>query len=98
MEEKDAIVVGARCAGSTLALSLASRGWGVALVDRDSFPSETISTHLIFPNTLARFASIGVLDTLHASHDVPTLGFRIIAHGHDIAGRFTPVDGFEGAA
>src|SRR3954453_5389732 len=98
MEERDAIVVGARCAGSTLALSLARRGWDVAMVDRDSFPSETVSTHLIFPNTLARFASLGVLDTLNASHDVPMLGFRIIAHGHEIAGRFTPVEGFEGAA
>jgi 2-polyprenyl-6-methoxyphenol hydroxylase-like FAD-dependent oxidoreductase len=98
MEEKDAIIVGSRCAGSTLALSLVKRGWDVALIDRDTFPSETISTHLIFPNTLARFESLGVLDSLRASHDVPMLGFRIIAHGHDIAGHFTPVEGFEGAA
>ena len=96
--EKDAVVVGARCAGGTLALSLAERGWDVALVDRDSFPSETISTHLIFPNTLARFAQLGILDTLLAAHEVPLLEFRIIALGHDIAGGFTPVDGFDRAA
>ena len=29
MEEHDAIVVGARCAGSALAIGLARRGWDV---------------------------------------------------------------------
>jgi flavin-dependent dehydrogenase len=77
VEEKDAIVVGARCAGSTLALKLARAGMDVAVVDRDAFPSETISTHLIFPNTLARFEELGVLDTLRARHEVPMLRFRI---------------------
>jgi hypothetical protein len=54
MEEKDAVIVGARCAGSTLAIELAGRGWDVVMVDRDTFPSDTISTHMMFPNTLAR--------------------------------------------
>ncbi len=53
--EFDAVVVGARCAGATLGLALARRGWSVLLVDRDTFPSETVSTHFLFPNTLARF-------------------------------------------
>ncbi|HVD40644.1 MAG TPA: NAD(P)/FAD-dependent oxidoreductase [Solirubrobacterales bacterium] len=96
--EKDAIVVGARCAGSTLALELARAGLDVVVVDRDRFPSETISTHLIFPNTLARFEELGVLDTLRAAHAVPLLGFRLLALGHDIAGDFTPVGGFDRAA
>src|SRR5690349_20194909 len=98
MQEKDAIVVGARCAGSTLALELARAGLDVVVVDRDRFPSETVSTHLIFPNTLARFEGLGVLDTLRAAHEVPLLGFRLLALGHDIAGAFTPVDGFDRAA
>ncbi len=68
------------------------------LVDRDTFPSETVSTHLIFPNTLARMEQLGVLDTLLAAHDVPILGFRIIGFGHESAGRFTPLDGFDHAA
>jgi 2-polyprenyl-6-methoxyphenol hydroxylase-like FAD-dependent oxidoreductase len=97
MQEKDAIVVGARCAGSTLALELARAGLDVVVVDRDRFPSETISTHLIFPNTLTRFEELGVLDTLRAAHEVPLLGFRLLALGHDIAGGFTPVGGFDRA-
>jgi glycine/D-amino acid oxidase-like deaminating enzyme len=34
MEEKDAVIVGARCAGATLAIELARRDWDVLLVDR----------------------------------------------------------------
>lgn len=96
--EKDAVVVGARCAGSVLALALAERGWDVLVVDRDTFPSETVSTHLLFPNTLARLAQLGVLDRLLAAHEVPMLTFRIVGLGHEIAGRFTPIEGFDGAA
>jgi flavin-dependent dehydrogenase len=49
----DAIVVGARCAGSPTAMLLARRGWKVLVVDRASFPSDTISTHLLHPPGVA---------------------------------------------
>jgi 2-polyprenyl-6-methoxyphenol hydroxylase-like FAD-dependent oxidoreductase len=98
MEERDAIVVGARCAGGTLATALARRGLDVLLVDRDEFPSETLSTHLLYPNTLARLRQLGILDTLEAAHEVPLLGFRMSALGHGFGGRFTPIDGFDGCA
>jgi flavin-dependent dehydrogenase len=94
----DAVIVGARCAGSTLALALAQRGWDVLVVERGSFPSETVSTHFVFPNTLARFQALGVLDTLRARHELPLLGFRIVGLGHPSAGAFTPIDGFDRAA
>ncbi|HEX2392774.1 MAG TPA: NAD(P)/FAD-dependent oxidoreductase [Solirubrobacterales bacterium] len=97
-EQREAIVVGARCAGSTLALALARRGCDVLLIDRDTFPSETTSTHLIFPNTLARFEQLGVLDRLRAAHQVPLLESRIVGFGHRCTGPFTPVDGFDRAA
>jgi 2-polyprenyl-6-methoxyphenol hydroxylase-like FAD-dependent oxidoreductase len=97
-QQRDAIVVGARCAGATLALALAQRGCDVVLIDRESFPSETISTHLIFPNTLARFERLGVLETLRAAHEVPLLESRIVGFGHECVGGFTPVDGFDRAA
>jgi 2-polyprenyl-6-methoxyphenol hydroxylase-like FAD-dependent oxidoreductase len=97
MEEKDAVIVGARCAGSTLAIALAERGWDVALVDRDRFPSDTVSTHLCYPNTVARFAQLGVLDRLRAAHRIDFLESRMIGLGHVIEGRYTPIDGFDGA-
>ena len=49
----DAIVVGARCAGTTVATVMAHAGRRVLLVDRDEFPSDTVSTHQLFPNSLA---------------------------------------------
>jgi 2-polyprenyl-6-methoxyphenol hydroxylase-like FAD-dependent oxidoreductase len=95
MSETDAVIVGARCAGSTLATALVQRGWDVTLVDRDTFPSDMISTNLIFPNTLERLESLGILDTLFGSHEVPMLEFRIVGFGHENAGPFTPVGGFD---
>ena len=43
----DAIVVGARCAGSPTAMLLARKGYRVLLLDKAGFPSDTLSTHYI---------------------------------------------------
>jgi uncharacterized protein (TIGR03083 family) len=87
----DAIVVGARCAGATLATLLARAGWRVLLVDRDGFPSDTVSTHLMFPDTLQRLDELGVMDRLNATHDIPLLRFSWRVLGHEVAGEFTPM-------
>ena len=60
----DAIIVGARCAGSPTAMLLARQGFKVLLVDRASFPSDTISTHILWPHgaeILARWGLLGAL-------------------------------------
>ena len=57
----DAIVVGACCAGSVLAARLASAGWKVLLAGRATGPGATVSTHVLFPHTLARRAARGVM-------------------------------------
>jgi 2-polyprenyl-6-methoxyphenol hydroxylase-like FAD-dependent oxidoreductase len=93
--EKDAVIVGARCAGSTLAIELARKDWDVLFVDRDTFPSETISTHGVYPNTLARFEQLGVMDTLRASHEVPLLASRLVGLGNEVVGTYTPIDGYD---
>jgi len=98
VKDVDAVIVGARCAGSTLALALAQHGWDAVLVDRDTFPSDTAATHLIFPNTLARLEQLGVLNALLSAHDVPMLEFRIVGLGNEIEGSFTPIEGFDRAA
>ena len=46
----DAIVVGARCSGSPTAMLLARKGLTVLLVDKATFPSDTISTHILWPH------------------------------------------------
>lgn len=63
----DAIVVGARCAGSPTAMLLARRGYRVLLVDRATFPSDIISTHVVHPRAIAALSRWGLLDRLIAT-------------------------------
>ena len=91
----DVVVVGGRCAGSVLALRLARAGARVAIVDRDELGSDTLSTHALFPNAVARLDELGLLAPLLARHDVPFLRYRLRVLGHETVGSFTPVDGFD---
>ena len=61
---RDAIVVGARCAGSPTAMLLARHGFDVLLVDKTTFPSDTISTHIVWPHGAEILARWGLLRTL----------------------------------
>lgn len=63
----DVIVVGARCAGSPLAMLLARKGYEVLVVDRATFPSDTLSTHVVHPHGVAALARWGLADRLVAS-------------------------------
>ena len=67
MNQYDAIVVGARCAGSPTGMLLARKGYRVLVVDRATFPSDTISTHLVHPPGVASLRRWGLLDKLVAS-------------------------------
>ena len=60
----DVIVVGARCAGSPAAMLLARKGYEVLLVDRATFPSDTLSTHFIQQPGVALLARWGLLDAV----------------------------------
>ncbi len=64
----DAIIVGARCAGSPTAMLLARKGYRVLLVDRTTFPDDTISTHIVWPPGVARLKRWGLLDRVAASN------------------------------
>jgi 2-polyprenyl-6-methoxyphenol hydroxylase-like FAD-dependent oxidoreductase len=63
----DAIVVGARCAGSPTAMLLARQGHRVLMVDRATFPSDTVSTQLLHPPAIAALRRWDVLDDVLAS-------------------------------
>src|SRR3954447_23232780 len=63
----DAIVIGARCAGSPTAMLLAREGHRVLVVDRATFPSDTVSTHFIHAKGVAALRRWGVLDQVVAS-------------------------------
>ena len=63
----DAIVVGARCAGSPTAMLLARKGYRILLLDRAGFPSDTLSTHYIHQPGVAKLHRWGLLDRVVAS-------------------------------
>src|SRR4051812_17227668 len=66
-ESYDAIVIGARCAGSPTAMLLARKGYRVLLLDRATFPSDAVSTHFIHAPGMAALERWGLRDTLAAS-------------------------------
>ena len=81
---RDAIVVGARCAGAATAMLLARKGYDVLLVDRARFPSDTVSTHVIHPPGLTALRRWGLLDDLVADRLPVAAGvhLRLRAAGH----------------
>ena len=90
----DVIVVGARCAGSPLAMLLARKGYSVLLVDRATFPSEqTMSTHLVWQDGANRLRKWGLLDKVAASNCPPMSSFFIDFRDFTLAGEPTPADG-----
>ena len=57
----DVVIVGARCAGATLATFLARAGASVLVLDKDRLPSDQIlSTHTIHPPGLDVLDDVGV--------------------------------------
>jgi flavin-dependent dehydrogenase len=70
--EYDALIVGGRAAGGSLALLLARQGRRVIVADRDEFPSDTMSTHFM------NLAAVGALKRLGVLDDVLEAKFRRI--------------------
>ena len=67
----DTIVVGARCAGSPTAMLLARKGYRVLLVDKATFPSDSMSTHYIHQPGVAHLARWGLLEHVVATNCPP---------------------------
>lgn len=91
----DAVVVGARCAGSAVATVAARAGRRVLLVDRDEFPSDTVSTHQLFPDSLHLLDRLGVGERLRAEHELRPVRYSWRVLGHAVAGGFTPQGGHD---
>jgi flavin-dependent dehydrogenase len=91
--EYDAIVVGARCAGSPTAMLLARSGHRVLLVDRATFPSDTMSTHLIHVTGVAALKRWRLLDELAATGPPPIATYSYDFGPFGISGSPRPCDG-----
>ena len=76
--EYDAIIVGARVAGSLLASLLGERGHKILLLDRAKFPSDTLSTHFFRAPALRAFQAAGVLDQVLAVAPRLTVNYNAI--------------------
>jgi flavin-dependent dehydrogenase len=63
----DVVVVGARCAGAPLAALLAGQGLKVALVERATFPRDTLSTHVFQAPATAFLDRLGVTERIRAT-------------------------------
>jgi 2-polyprenyl-6-methoxyphenol hydroxylase-like FAD-dependent oxidoreductase len=89
----DAIVVGARCAGSPAAMLLARRGYRVLLVDRATFPSDTVSTHLVHAPGVAALDRWGLLGEVERSGCPAIQTYSFDFGPFTLRGRPRPVDG-----
>ena len=92
----DAIVIGARVAGSPTAMLLARKGYRVLLVDRASFPSDTMSTHQIQLPGGAALKRWGLLERVVATGLPVAERVRMEMGGMVMGGRFPVLDGVTG--
>ena len=92
----DALVVGARCAGS--ATALARKGYKVLLVDRASFPSDLpFSTHYIHQSGFAQLKRCGILNRIVASNCPAITEFYFDFGSFALSGSPPPADGVKEA-
>jgi flavin-dependent dehydrogenase len=90
----DAIVVGARCAGSPVALLLARKGYKVLLLDRTTFPSDmAFSNHFMHQSGSACLKRWGLLDRLAATGCPPITHDYFDYGAFSLTGPVPPVDG-----
>jgi 2-polyprenyl-6-methoxyphenol hydroxylase-like FAD-dependent oxidoreductase len=93
----DAVIVGGRCAGATLAISLAKSGASVLMLDRDELGSDTVSTHTFFPNTIVRLEELGVIERIRERHELHPVIQMVRILGRELSGTFTPIGGHDRA-
>src|SRR3712207_2436069 len=89
----DVIVVGARCAGAPTAMLLARKGYRVLLLDKATFPSDTLSSHFIHPTGIACLKRWGLLDGVIASTCPPIRRWTLDFGPFALTGTPPPVDG-----
>src|SRR4051794_26118744 len=97
MTTYDAIIVGARCAGAPTAMLLARQGFRVLLVDHATFPSDTLSTHVIHAPGVAALARWGLLDDVRATGCPAITDYSFDFGPFTISGTSHPVDGLSDA-
>lgn len=94
----DAIVIGARCAGSSTAMLLARQGHRVLLIDKSPFPSDrVVSTHMIWHAGAAALKRWGLLDAVKATGCRAMKKLNLDMGDFVLSGYAPPVDGVDEA-
>src|SRR5437667_305653 len=88
----DAIVVGARCAGSPTAMLLARKGYRVLLVDRAKFPSDAPRNHFIQQAGVVQLKRWGLLERIAASNSPQITRWTVDLGPVTLVGCPTPLD------
>ena len=91
----DVIIVGARVAGASTAMLLARRGLKVLVLDRATFPSDTLSTHQVQLPGVARLARWGVLGAVLEAGTPMTRDVRFDQGDAVITGRYPAYQGVD---
>jgi len=66
MEHHDVVIVGGRLAGTTAAAALARSGRDVVVLERATFPSDTLSTHVLFAGGVEEMRRMGAFERIAA--------------------------------
>ncbi len=82
----DVIIVGARVAGSAAAILLARDGRRVLLVDKDVFPSDRLSTHIVLGGGARVLEQMGMLEMLERAGGVRFSRMRTVGPDFDYSG------------
>jgi flavin-dependent dehydrogenase len=92
----DAVIVGARCAGSATALLLARAGLRVLVVDRGRHGTDTLSTHALMRGAVLQLQQWGVLPAIQAA-GTPTVRRATFVYGSEpLSVPIKPRDGIDG--
>jgi flavin-dependent dehydrogenase len=83
VQDPDIIVVGARVAGSAAAIVLARSGLRVLILDKATFPSDTISTHIVLSGGARVLSRIGAMEALERAGGFRFGSMRTVGPGFD---------------
>jgi menaquinone-9 beta-reductase len=92
VEQADVVVVGGRLAGCAVAAPLARAGRKVVVIDKMTFPSDQLSTHLLMPAGTSELAKMGALPRIMALNPSEVRWLKVEAEGIACTERVRPAD------
>jgi 2-polyprenyl-6-methoxyphenol hydroxylase-like FAD-dependent oxidoreductase len=97
IQQYDAVIVGARVGGATLASLLGRRGLRVLLLDQAEFPSDTLSTHITYGDSFGVWQEIGAWPAIEriGAERLAGIDWQRLEPNASIQGSFNAVNGHD---